>query len=776
MKPMTGKMAVSLLLAITSLTANAQTTITAVVKDSLTNEAEAYATVRVFKAQNDEKPLGVAITDAQGRLNMTVGAVGDCLLRVSALGRKELVKTMTLPKKGEIDLGALLLATDNNTLSGVTVTAQKPIVKMEVDKMTYDMEADADTKSNTVLDMLRKMPLVTVDGEDNISVNGSGNFKVYVNGKPNVMMSKNPSKVFKMMPAAGIKNIEVITQPGAKYDAEGVGGVLNLVMESKSASAKNSADNSMLTLRGMFGTRDYGGGAYGAMQKGKLSMSLNVSSNQNIKEKVHMDTEREQIGAAEGQTLSTHTDMSQKYNFTNADFSVGYEIDSVRLVTANFGIDGLFAKVIPDMLTSVSRSSLQQSLSYTTAGKEKVNETSLNGGLDYQRISRRNKLRTLTLSYRISTDPERTKSWSRFADDDDSQQWFDLTDRYSYEKTNTVEHTAQIDYTSPIGKLLTLDTGMKFISRNNKSQAENFSVDGDEYTPQESSDIDYRHLNDILAGYAQASLKLKRLSLKAGLRYEHTWQKVSYLKGEGNDYSLDYGNLVPSGNLSWSISDKMNAGLTYSMRISRPGIYMLNPYVDREDPTALSYGNPDLEAAKQHNMNAIFNYFTRKLNMNVNLGYIICNNAFSSYSFYDGDGLLNTTYGNIRKNRSVGLRTYINWSITSTTRLTANMSGRYDDMRSDALGYHNYGFSGSISGGVQQTLPDKWRVAVNAYASSKNFSLMGENSGFSLITCSVNKSLLNDKLNLSLGGVMPFNGKYYKSHSATYAHDYIVAP
>ena len=112
-------------------------------------------------------------------------------------------------------------------LQGVEVVKQKSLVKSDIDKITYDIENDPDSKSNTVIEMLRKVPMVTVDGEDNIQVNGSSSFKVYVNNKPNQMMSNNPKEVLKSMPASSIKKIEVITNPGPKYDAEGVGGILH---------------------------------------------------------------------------------------------------------------------------------------------------------------------------------------------------------------------------------------------------------------------------------------------------------------------------------------------------------------------------------------------------------------------------------------------------------------------------------------------------------------------------------------------------------------------
>ena len=148
----------------------------------------------------------------------------------TSVGRTDVIRTFNIKDNSPIDLGTLYISDNVTQLGNVEVVAQKPLVKMTVDKMSYSVSDDVDAKTNTVLDMLRKVPMVTVDGSDNITVNGSSSFKVFVDGKPSVMMSSNPSQIFKNMPASSVQNIEVVTNPGAKYDAEGVGGVLNLIM------------------------------------------------------------------------------------------------------------------------------------------------------------------------------------------------------------------------------------------------------------------------------------------------------------------------------------------------------------------------------------------------------------------------------------------------------------------------------------------------------------------------------------------------------------------
>ena len=156
----------------------------------------------------------------------------------------------------------------SENLDAVTVVAKKPLVKSELDKMTYDVESDPEAQANSVLEMLRKVPMVTVDGQDNIMVNNSSSFKVYVNGKPNNMMSNNPSEVLKNMPANSVKKIEIITNPGPKYDAEGVGGIINIITTGKGMEGYSLTVGTNYNTQGRIGAN-----MFGTVQSGKFTVS-----------------------------------------------------------------------------------------------------------------------------------------------------------------------------------------------------------------------------------------------------------------------------------------------------------------------------------------------------------------------------------------------------------------------------------------------------------------------------------------------------------------------
>lgn len=737
-----------------------------VVVDSLTREGEPFATIRVYKANDDKEPVAMGTTDLEGRFEQAVKRAGDYRVLFSSVGRKNINIPFSIQKgQTTLSLDTIYVTDDVTRLSGVEIVAQKPLVKMEVDKLSYSVENDIDAKSNSVLDMLRKVPMVTVDGNDNITVNGSSSFKVYVDGKPNVMMSSNPSEIFKNMPASSIKDIEVVTNPGARYDAEGVGGVLNLITDRTSESRKQLLNSYNATIRGMAANRGAGGGAFFSMQKNKFSMSVNANIMESFPMESETEVDRTQFTSEGESPLRSSSVMDNSFHIQMGNLNMSYEIDSLNLLSASAGIMGFGMDIDGQSRTDMS------GLGYTTRNDNNGKNFSINGSVDYQHTFASNRERMLTLSYLITTSPQRNKSYSWF-DTDQASGLLDLTDRYSYSKNNTIEHTWQADFSTPIAAGHKLDLGAKYILRDNTSRSDYYDLMGQEQLWDESSSLDYSHKNRILAGYAEYRGTIQRVSLTAGLRYEHTWQNVVARLGQTDNFKLNYGNLVPSANLSYKINDSQNIGATYNLRISRPGITLLNPYVDKSDPTSISYGNTNLDAEEVHNISLVYNLFNPKWVVNLTLRQSICDNGIEQYSFYEGN-VLNSTYGNITRNKQTGLNAFVNWNATGKTRFTLNGSVSYVDVRSEQLDLRNHGWQGNIMFGYQQTLPWDIRMSANIMASTKSYNLQGWNSGFQAGMLSLSKSFLKDKLNVTLTGMTPLNFGRMEMESHNAGHDYV---
>lgn len=781
-------MALILMLALCAKAQNTQHsyTITGVVADSVTHEGEPYATLTIARADSAANPLKQALTDIKGRFSISSSGTGSYLLMVRSMGRKPMQRAYTVDATTRtIDLGTLLLQDGGNQLETVEVVAYKPLVKADVDKIAYSVEDDPEANTNTVIEMLKKVPMVTVDGQDNIRVNGNSSFKIYVNGKPNNMMTKNPKEVLKSMPASSIKKIEVITNPGPKYDAEGVGGILNIVTEGKGPEGYNA------TFSGRANNSSYGGGLYATVKQGKLTMSVNYNASSNHSPKGYTYSDRSQIGTDGTVTSSTVADGYTKGHslWQGGDVEASYEIDTLRLITGSFSLSKFTSK--RDALNtafSTMPATGQRLYGYRSPSHSKENWDDYSASLDYQR-SFSVKDRLLTLSYRLESSPSTSDSRYLYTDREAADDWQTFIDRMRDQRMdgdeNTMEHTFQIDYTTPFAKHHTWEAGVKYILRRNKSDNDRYNLgtgDKDETYDSDNSSH-YRHHNDILAAYTGYGLTLDKWSARLGLRYEHTLQKVEYLLGRGTNFHKNFDDLVPSARLGYKFSDATNLSLGYKMRINRPGIWYLNPYLDDRIPDAISQGNPNLDTEKSHAVDLQFSSYNSKLTYTLTGTYRFVNNSIESVDRLvndrDIEGLPNPTgkdviyssYANIGHIQYAGLMAYANWTPITNTRITLNGSVGYSHM-SDGQSLRNHGWCTNIDASLQQTFAKTWIFNASYYVQTPQPTLQGKDARYQWYNFSLSKSFMDKRLTLTAYIINPFGKRYFCYRSETVADNF----
>ena len=781
-------MALILMLALCAKAQNTQHsyTITGVVADSVTHEGEPYATLTIARADSAAKPVKQALTDIKGRFSISSSGTGSYLLMVRSMGRKPMQRAYTVDATTRtIDLGTLLLQDGGNQLETVEVVAYKPLVKADVDKIAYSVEDDPEANTNTVIEMLKKVPMVTVDGQDNIRVNGNSSFKIYVNGKPNNMMTKNPKEVLKSMPASSIKTIEVITNPGPKYDAEGVGGILNIVTEGKGPEGYNA------TFSGRANNSSYGGGLYATVKQGKLTMSVNYNASSNHSPKGYTYSDRSQIGTDGTVTSSTVADGYTKGHsqWQGGDVEASYEIDTLRLITGSFSLSKFTSKrdALNTAFSTVPATG-QRLYGYRSPSHSKENWDDYSASLDYQH-SFCVKDRLLTLSYRLESSPSTSDSRYLYTDREAADDWQTFIDRMRDQRMdgdeNTMEHTFQIDYTTPFAKHHTWEAGVKYILRRNKSDNDRYNLgtgDKDETYDSDNSSH-YRHHNDILAAYTGYGLTLDKWSARLGLRYEHTLQKVEYLLGRGTNFHKNFDDLVPSARLGYKFSDATNLSLGYKMRINRPGIWYLNPYLDDRIPDAISQGNPNLDTEKSHAVDLQFSSYNSKLTYTLTGTYRFVNNSIESVDRLvndrDIEGLPNPTgkdviyssYANIGHIQYAGLMAYANWTPITNTRITLNGSVGYSHM-SDGQSLRNHGWCTNIDASLQQTFAKTWIFNASYYVQTPQPTLQGKDARYQWYNFSLSKSFMDKRLTLTAYIINPFGKRYFCYRSETVADNF----
>lgn len=721
----------------------AQYTVKGTLVDSLTHESEPYATLRIMLDKSPDKPVRLNVTDTQGKFQEKLPHTGNYTLQITSVGKRTVIRHFTITESQRVaDLGTLYTCDDAQMLKGVEVVAQKPLVKAEIDKISYSIEDDPDSKTNTTLEMLRKVPLVTVDGEDNIQVNGSSNFKVHVNGKPNTLMSNNPKEVLRSLPANSVKSIEVITEPGAKYDAEGIGGILNII----TTDAKMQGYN--VTLGANANNMGVSGYAYGTVQVGKFTLTGNYSYNYQDQPRSLSESGREDFTSTDYRHLFTGSSSKNKGNFQFGNIEGSYEIDTLNLITFSANIFGGKFDTQGDSHTSMSDHKWNERYSYLTRNQSTNQFGNIGVNADYQH-SFKKKGEYLTLSYKFNNSPNNNEADTYYDEEKDVP--FSLPHQYFDNEAHTAEHTAQIDYVNPFNGVHYMDAGMKYIYRENYSDSQYFleNAQGEMEASQDLSSK-YQQGQHILAAYADYQLKWKKFGAKAGVRYEHTFMDVEYDYMPERNFKAGFDDVVPTLNLSYMLGMSATLRANYNMRINRPGIWYLNPFRDTSNPTSVSYGNPDLDTEKAHILGMTFNTFSAKFSLNANLTYTFINNGIERYSFMN-NGVQENTYGNVGKSQRTRLALWMNWNPGSTTRISLNAGGDYADYQSKELNSHNSGFSGNLFANVQQTIPWELRLSLYGGGSTPYVSLQGKGSSYYYYGINLSRSFLKEKrLNISL--------------------------
>ncbi|WP_278704312.1 TonB-dependent receptor domain-containing protein [Parabacteroides goldsteinii] len=746
-------------------------TIKGQVVDSLSNETVPYATLSIALANAPQKAIKLLACDDDGKFTTTLKQPGTYIMSMQSLGKLPAVKRFTLSEgKKSLNLGKLFMNDDTQQINEVTVVAQKPLVTVEVDKITYSLDDDPEAKTNNALEMFRKVPMITVDGEDKIQLKGSSNYKIYMNGKPsNLLSGENASDVLKSMPASSIKNIEVITDPGSKYDAEGVGGIINII------TSKNAMQGYTGTVRANASTLgSFGGGGYVSLKVGNLGLTANYGYNNRNSpwNDSHSERETDEDRLAEGRPTKLIEDGRSKYKgpFQYGYLEASYEIDTLNLISVGANLfrgksknlselDAVLNPLGDEFNSSPIYKFHRNSISEGTFGSTDLN-------VDYQHsTSKKDEL--LTVSYRFSQSPNDSESNTELSDVVN----YYLSNEYpkwNINDASTIEHTGQIDYTTPLFNKQTLEAGVKYINRQNKSNTlEQIYNDSTKMWEDHSRDnSQFRHTQHIYSAYLGYLIRLNKFGIKAGVRAEGTSLKAEFARKPDMDFSTNYFDVVPNATLTYQIDMSTQIRLGYNMRIQRPGIWYLNPYINDVDPQNISQGNPNLDSEKSNNVNLNFSKFTQKFSINASLSYTFVNNPIERYSFTADfpvddprsqyNGAMWNTYDNIGKKQQVGMFLYGNWSPTTWFRIYMNGGLDYTDLKAPTLDLKKDGVSGRVFAGTQFTLPKDFRINLNGGYFSPWIMLQGKQSPFYFAGLNVSKDFLKKKLSVSVGANNPF--------------------
>ncbi len=702
-------------------------------------------------------------TDIKGAFTFAQIEKAHYTLKLNAIGyqTKTIDVTFTGSSQTTLDLKEIIIIPQTSRLKQVVVTASKPLVKQEADRIIYDLQADPDSKANNLLSMMRKIPFLSVDGSDNLLLKGQADFKVFINDKPSSMMERNLKGVLQSMPASSIQKIEVITNPPSKYDAEGLAGIINIVTTKNTANGYNG--NITLSERHPAGGPALGGTLNVRQQK--IDITSFGGASLYYKPLTNTDNSRAGIGGSNSLLLQNGAVRSNvQGGYLGSEIS--YSIDTLKLLSVQWNINGDRTQEYYSLRSTLNAgTTLTQA--YLLDNKRNNNSFGWDAGVNYQLGFAGNKNRLLTFAYRYLTYQSTLNSDVT------------LTDRLNYpvpdfrqdNKANLNEHTLQADYVHPLKKV-TIEAGIKGIVRQNESEYSYLSAGTSASNPLNNY---YRSSQYIWALYNSYQFRLKGWSLKAGLRLELTYVDADFVS-DAQQVNQHYLNLVPNITAGKKLTGYSNVNFGFSQRIKRPGVNKLNPFVDRSNPAFESSGNPALMPSVINNLQAGYSYNSNKTGINLGVSYSwVKNIALQITSFYSETQITRTTYENAGKARALDGNLSLRYTINKawTVNLNSHASMIWlNAVNNDNMLQNNWIiYNAAISSGYN--LEKGWRLSANLNLISRNIvNLQGRTNGLVSTSFGASKEIIKNKLSLAGTVNNPFS-KYRNNITTTQGDNFL---
>ncbi|RZJ86844.1 outer membrane beta-barrel family protein [Pedobacter sp. Leaf250] len=720
--------------------------------DSLSKKPGEYFTIALRK---DSTVIKTAVSNEQGKFLFTGVPAGEYKLIIGALGYKS--KTIAVKINNDTSLNNIVVVSAGNELGEVAIAASRPLIKQEPDRIVYDIQADAESKVLSVMDMMRKIPLLSVDADDNVKLKGTGNYRILINGKPSGILTRDPKEYLKSMPAAGVQKIEVITTPPSKYESEGLSGIINIITSRKLENGYNGNVNARYqTPGGPSGNVNF------TLKQGNFGANLYGGTGVWQVDGVKISDMRNSRGVAVPSSLNSLGFQKTDNKWAWGGGELSYEIDSLNLITVEVNPYGGYNQQDLSQHFDLRDGSVLSS--YDLDGKTRYEWGGTDYTFNYQRSFRDKKEHLLTLSYKFFDSSEPQTNDVMFT----NRTNFNGINYRQDNVSSSKEQTAQIDYVNP-WKKLTLEAGVKAILRRGDSDFQylGFNSAQNIYIIDPSQSNVYGNDQNIFGVYNTYTLKLKDWTFKAGARLEGTYVTGNF-QTTGTSVKTEYFNLIPSVSLNRTLKNSQSLSLGFTQRIQRPGIWNLNPFVDKSRPNFEYFGNPDLEATLSNNFELTYSNF-KKGSLNLSLSYNFANNTQQEVStYFPAENLTRVTSFNIGKTRLLGTNANFNYPLTAKWNLnvSANMNYIWLEGMINGVLAENSGITGYTSFTTSYKFEKTWKTSVSFNYGAPDVMLQGKSNDYYYLGLSGSKDLIKDKLTLTAMVANPFQkNREYRSYT-----------
>lgn len=709
---------------LTCIMLNAQHSITGKAADSATMQPVPFTTVSVLNNKNSV--IKSMVSDSLGNFSLAGIKAGHYNIVLTAVGYKRLLINKNINE--DLNLNLCLLSPDAGMLSEIVVRGNRPVIAPSVDGFDYNPENDIVVPGSNASDMLRKIPMVTVDQNGNPSLRGSSNIRVFIDDKPSDIYAPTVADALKQIPAEHIVKIEVILYPSAKYDAEGTDGVINIITRRSRFNATNG------TLRLRLGNRNQEFSPDMNIRRGNWIFNLNsgasLGNNMSWADLMRhdiFDTRLTQNSESDSRSRAVYAGLNIIYIINDLHtLSGSYRFRTNRSMTERFSLNNYFEQ---DSLTdSFTR------LTNTRDGND-LNSISLT----YNGKSRNRKKQ-----YNIYLFGFIQSGINNYDLDQLRKQTVDYSERMGGRQTNN-EITVQADYSQTLNDNITWDAGAKSAFRVfglvNDLEAYDFSQS--KFVKDEFRSNHFDFDRGIHAAYGNLIMRYAKWQVRVGLRYEHTALKTIF-----KDTSLtipNYKNFIPSIVIGRNFNQQHSLKFSFGRRIFRPGLNTLNPGYNYIDSFNIQAGNPYQVPEETNRYELTYNYNSRQFFFMSSLYYFAMHNGIEQIRTPLGAAVFMTTYQNIGSTDFFGLYNSITWKWNQKFTATFNISLRKIWLVSEALQQSRQGFVYGGNFNMSYIIGKGYSVEAMGNINSDDVSLQGKREQWKYYALVFNKKFKDDK-------------------------------
>ncbi len=728
-----------------------------------------YATITIFSKKDSSLVTG-GITDEKGLFAIET-KMGKYFAQVEFLSFKTRTISDIPLGKGQFvaDLGTIALAADAQTLLEVEVRAEKSQMQMGLDKRVFNVGKDLANTGASAEDILDNVPSVAVDVEGNVSLRGSENVRILIDGKPSGLVGSSGSGL-RSLPSNLIDKVEVVTNPSARYEAEGAAGIINIVLKK---DKKKGINGSFDVTTGI--PDNYGVGVNMNFRREKVNFFVNYGLAYRSNNGGGL-TYQERIN---GNTtlIQDQTRDHERGGWSNSiRFGADYYINKYNTLTGAFSYrknneDNISNIVYRDFIGSTDFNDLQEITTRTDNEKEK--ENSIQYSLDYKRtFDKKGQELTATFQYEDDNETESSDYLERYFDRNDALNGQADLLQDSRNAEGEKQYLFQIDYVNPISKEGKFELGFRSSIRDIRNDYE--VNEFDDITWQPLLDFNgnplsnnFKYDEDIHAAYAIFGDKKGKFSYQFGLRGEYS-QVITELIETNEVNDRNYFNLFPSAFFNYEFSEKDAIQLSYSRRIRRPRFWYLNPFFTFSDARNQRTGNPNLDPELTHSLEVAHIKYFDKGTLSSSVYYRYSEGTISrSVRTVLNDQQTLSRPENLKDEHAYGLEFTVSYNPYKWWRINSDMNfyrAITDGTNvQEGLMADTYTMRGRVTS--RMTIRKKTDVQLRVGYRGPRETPQGRSKSITSLDISANRDILKKKGTLTLSIRDVFNSRKYRSET-----------